>query len=343
MNAGIRRVGAGMIVLFVALIGQLTYLQVWRADSLANDPSNIRIFIRDIARPRGPILTADGEIVARSVDTGDELKLLRTYPLESLFAHVAGYQSIVYGNSGVEAVYNDELVGRDIAIGFHNFDQVIRGIDPEGTVVLTLSRAAQEAARDGVAGRAGSVVVLDVRSGGVVAMYSEPTFDPNSLAGHDVDEVQGVWSFLEGLPESPALARAWRERYPAGSTFKVITTAVALDNNVTAPDREYPLLTEIVPPQTTRPIQNFGGNECGGTLAESFRDSCNTTFAQIGLDLGERLAEGVESFGINTSAPDADVNPRVVESIGPERGDFELDKPSFAQAVVGATASTGSK
>ena len=335
MNAGIRRVGAGMIVLFVALVGQLTYLQVWRADSLATDPSNIRIFIRDIARPRGPILTADGEIVARSRSTGDELKLQRTYPLGSLFAHVAGYQSIVYGNTGVEAVYNDELVGRDISIGLRNLDQVIRGFDPEGTVVLTLSRVAQEAARTGLNGRAGSIVVLDVRSGGVVAMYSEPTFDPNSLAGHDVDEVQGVWSFLEGLPESPALARAWRERYPAGSTFKVITTAVALDNNVTAPDREYPLLTEIVPPQTTRPIQNFGGNECGGTLAESFRDSCNTTFAQIGLDLGERLAEGVESFGINTSAPDADVNPRVVESIGPERGDFELDKPSFAQAAIG--------
>jgi len=245
VNAGIRRVGAGMIALFVALVGQLTYLQVWRADSLATDPSNIRIFIRDIARPRGPILTADGEIVARSRNTGDELKLQRTYPLGSLFAHVAGYQSIVYGNTGVEAVYNDELVGRDISIGFRNLDQVIRGFDPEGTVVLTLSRVAQEAARTGLNGRAGSIVVLDVRSGGVVAMYSEPTFDPNPLASHDVPKVRDVRSFLNARPDNPELARAWRERYPAGSTFKVITTAVALDNNATAVDREYPVLTEI--------------------------------------------------------------------------------------------------
>jgi len=335
VNTGIRRVGAGMIVLFVALVGQLTYLQVWHADSLATNPANIRIFIRDIARPRGPILTSDGEIVARSRPSGDDLKLQRTYPLGSLFAHVAGYQSIVYGNTGVEAVYNNELVGRDVAIGFRNFDQVIRGVDPEGTVVLALSRTAQEAARDGLNGRAGSIVVLDVRSGGVVAMYSEPTFDPNALAGHDVREVQDVRSFLNAHPQKPELARAWREVYPAGSTFKVMTTAVALDNNVTATDREYPVLTEIVPPLTTKPIQNFNGHACGGTLAESFRDSCNTTFAQIGLDLGEQLAEGVEHFGVNTSPPDVDVNPRVVESIGPVRGDFELDKPAFAQAAIG--------
>lgn len=335
MNSGIRRVGAGMIILFLALIGQLTYLQVWRADSLANDPTNIRIFIRDIARPRGPILTADGETVARSSDTGDELKLQRSYPLGPLFANIAGYQSIVYGNTGVEAVYNDELVGRDIAISFRNLDQVIRGFDPAGTIVLTLSRVAQEAARAGLNGRAGSIVVLDVRSGAVVAMYSEPTFDPNPLAGHDVGKVRDVRSFLNALPANPELARAWRERYPAGSTFKVITTAVALDDNVTAPDRVYPVLTQIVPPLTTRPIQNYAGHSCGGTLAESFRDSCNTTFAQIGLDLGERFAEGVERFGINTSPPDTDVNPSVVKSVGPLRGDFALDKPAFAQAAIG--------
>ena len=335
MNPGIRRVGAGMIVLFVALVGQLTYLQVWRAESLAEDPNNIRIFIRDISRPRGPILTADGEVVARSVDTGDSLKLQRLYPTESLFAHVAGYQSIVFGNTGVEAVYNNELVGRDVEIGIRNLGQVIRGVDPEGTAVLTLSRAAQEAARDGLNGRAGSIVVLDVRTGAVVAMYSEPTFDPNLLAGHDTARVQAVRTVLNADPAQPELARAWRERYPAGSTFKVVTTAVALDNNATAPGREYPHLREIVPPQTTHAIRNFGGNECGGTLAESFRDSCNTTFAQIGLDLGERLAEGVERFGINTAPPDVDVNPGVVGSIGPERGAFELDNPSFAQAAIG--------
>ncbi len=195
-----------MIVLFVALIGQLTYLQVWRAESLAEDPSNIRIFIRDIARPRGPILTADGEIAARSIETGDELKQQRVYPLDSLFSHIAGYQSIVFGNTGVEAVYNDELVGRDIAISLRSIDQVIRGFDPEGTVVLTLSRVAQEAARDALRGQAGSIVVLDVRSGAVVAMYSEPAFDPNALASHDVEEVQAVRELLNAHPDKPELA-----------------------------------------------------------------------------------------------------------------------------------------
>jgi peptidoglycan glycosyltransferase len=63
--------------------------------------------------------------------------------------------------------------------------------------------------------------------------------------------------------------------------------------------------------------------------------SCNTTFARLGLELGERLAEGIERFGLNTSPPDTDLNPRVVRSVGPERGSFQLDQPSFAQAAIG--------
>ena len=88
MNRAIRRVGIGVTVLVLLLVGQLTYLQVYDADNLANDPRNIRFQLRDFSKPRGRIVTADGQIVARSVETGDELKFQRLYPQGALFSQL---------------------------------------------------------------------------------------------------------------------------------------------------------------------------------------------------------------------------------------------------------------
>ena len=88
-------------------------------------------------------------------------------------------------------------------------------------------------------------------------------------------------------------------------------------------------------PQSNRELHNFGDSQCGGTLAQSFRVSCNTTFAQIGLDLGETFASGIERFGVSTAAPDTDLRPGVVRSIGPEVGSFKFNQPNFAQSAIG--------
>jgi peptidoglycan glycosyltransferase len=335
VNASIRRVGIGIMLLFLALVGQLTYLQIFRAHALKEDPRNVRALIRDVSRPRGQIVTSDGEIVAESVPSHDDLKQQRKYPLASLFAHVAGYQSIVYGTTGVERVYNDALVGRDFGANIRGLNQLLRGESRTGTVVLSLSKRAQEAARTGLAGRKGSVVALDVRTGEVIAMYSEPTFDPNPLANHNSRNVGTIQEALLSDPNNPELARAWRERYPAGSTFKVVTTAIALDDNLVTPETPFPQLTQLDLPQTDRTLSNFGGERCGGTLEQSFTESCNTTFGAIGLQLGDQLATGVQRFGVNTPAPPVDVSPRVVPSVGPQAGTFKDNQPLFAQAAIG--------
>src|SRR4029453_18145428 len=102
VNRAIRHVGIGVTVLVLLLVGQLTYLQVYDADHLANDPRNIRFQLRDFSKPRGKIVTADGQIVARSVETSGELKFQRLYPQGALFSQLAGYQSFVFGNTGIE-------------------------------------------------------------------------------------------------------------------------------------------------------------------------------------------------------------------------------------------------
>lgn len=335
MNAAIRRTGIGLVLLFLALAGQLTYLQVLRANELENDPGNVRNFLRDITRARGEIITSDGRILAESVEVDDEFEYQRQYPTVGLFAHIVGYQSIVFGNTGVEATYNDELIGRDFDIQVDDLTGFLTGQERTGTIVLSVSVEAQETARAALNGRRGSVVALDAQTGEIVAMYTEPTYDPRPLASHDLDQVRTVFQQLADDPVNPVLARAWRERYPSGSTFKVVTTAIALDAGVATPDRVFPSIRELELPQTDRTLQNFGGSACGGTLVESFRRSCNTTFAQLGLDLGETLAEGIERFGLNTAPPPSDLNPRIARSVGPERGSFQLDQPSFAQAAIG--------
>lgn len=331
----IRRVGIGLLVLMGLLVGQLTYVQIGRADDLNADPGNVRIVLRDFARSRGPILTIDGEIIAQSVPSDDEYDYQRVYPDGELYAHLTGYQSLRYGTTGIERTYDDELLGKSFTIGFDGIDDILTSNDPEGQVVLAIDSTGQRAARDQLAGNIGSVVVLDVRTGGVVTMYSNPTYDPNAIAHHDANVAAEFFDAYVADPTNPMRSRAYRERYPAGSTFKVVTTGAGIDAGVTDPTKRYPELTELELPLTDRTLSNFDGDECGGTLAESFRDSCNTTFGQIGLDLGEQLPPAVERWGVNVAPPPLDLSPGMVESLGPEAGTFKAEAPLFAQAGIG--------
>lgn len=334
MNRAIRRVGIAIVLLVVVLVAQLTYLQVFHADSLADDPRNVRSAIRDFSRPRGEILTADGQIVARSVKTDDELKFQREYPFGATFAQIAGYQSFVFGNTGVEKTYNDALVGRDTELQLRNLGDLLVGKETTGNVVLGVRADLQQAARDALAEQLGSVVVMNPKTGGILAMYSNPSFDPQPFASHDTNTVQNYGKLLQVDPTKPDLPRAYREIFPPGSTFKSVTASVGLETGVTQPNKTYPSLTELALPLTNSTIANFGHKSCGGTLFQSFTNSCNTTFAQIGLDLGEQFPPGMAKFGIY-STPPLDVAPGAVASQGPQPGTFATDAPRFALAGIG--------
>lgn len=342
MNVAIRRVGLILLALFVGIAAQLTYLQVVRGDELANDPRNARKFLRDIARDRGPIVTADGVVVARSVPSGDTYKFQREYPEATAqrFSHVVGYQSILFGSTGVENAYSADLAGRTFTLNIDNISDAFADRQITGTVILTLSNAIQQAAADGLQGRRGSVVALDINTGAVLAMYSNPTFDPNRLVSHDTEEAQAAFTLDQLNPEKPLLARSWREIYPPGSTFKTATTAITLDENVDV-DTVFPEVRFIPLPQTTAVLENFGGQQCGGTLEESFIVSCNTTFGQVGLDLGDKFATGIKRFGVQTDPPNqsgSGIDPPVVRSLGPPEGSFQQNQPAFAQAAIGQNA-----
>lgn len=334
MNARIRRVGLALVTLFVVLAGQLTYLQIVAADDLADHPGNVRKVLRTYAEPRGPILTAEEKIVARSVGVEDEFRFQRLYPTHGLFGHVSGMFSFTFGATGVEATYNSELAGRSENLQFRDLGDLLIGKEHAGTVVLTIRADAQQAARDALGGRRGSVVALNPRTGEVLAMYSEPGFDPEPLSAHDQDAVRTAFDALDADPANPMLARAWREVYPPGSTFKIVTVSAALESGIATPDRGFPVRRELDLPLTDRVLKNFGGSSCGGDLVESFRKSCNTTFGQLGLDLGEQFIDTIEAFGIGADVP-LDLAPGPARSVGPERGTFKAEQPTFAFAGIG--------
>jgi peptidoglycan glycosyltransferase len=134
---------------------------------------------------------------------------------------------------------------------------------------------------------------------------------------------------LNDVPGNPLLANAYQERYMPGSTFKVITTAAALDAGVVDLQTTFDEESEFVPPQTTDPISNYNGKSCGGDLTEVFRRSCNTPFARISLEMGpERMVEASRRFGIGEKIP-FDL-PRPVSSTFGDVGYFEDNLPLLA-------------
>jgi peptidoglycan glycosyltransferase len=303
VNKQIRKLAAALLVLYVVLFVQLNVLQVGKKEALDSHPLNNRQTIRDFNRPRGPILTADGTVVARSMPTqgGDQFKYQREYPTGDLFSNVTGYYTYSFGSTQLEKTKNDILLGDTAA---QTVGGVFGGSDNSGSVLLTMRADVQQVAADALGEREGSVVVQDPNTGAVLAMVSYPRFDANLVATHDTQAAEDALNFYNNYPGKPLLANAYQENYMPGSSFKIITTGIAFENGVTSMDRTWPSSSEWVPPQTSDPIQNYGGKSCGGTMAEVFYRSCNIPFAQMAVELGpERMTAGTDAWGIDQKLP----------------------------------------
>ena len=315
MNKQIRKLAAALLVLYVALFVQLNVLQVGKRDALDSHPLNNRQTIRDFNRPRGPIVTADGVTVARSVPTpgGGQFRFQREYPTGDLFTNVTGYYTYSFGSSSLEKTKNDVLLGDTAA---QKVTGVFGGSDNSGSVRLTMRDDVQRIAAEALGERDGSVTVMDPRTGAVIAMVSYPRFDGNLVASHDAQKAEAAFDFYNSYPGKPLLANAYQENYMPGSAFKIVTTSIAFENGVTSLDRVWPNETAWVPPQTTDPIQNYGGEACGGDMRQVFYRSCNIPFAQMAVELGpERMVAGTREWGIDEKVP--------IDLPGAAAGNFE--------------------
>ncbi len=303
MNKQIRKLAAALLVLYMVVFVALNTIQVARKEALNENPNNNRQTIRDFNRPRGPIVTADGVVIAQSVPTleGDDFDYQREYPLGNIFSNITGYYTYSFGSSQLEKRESEVLMGDTAA---QKVASVFGSGDSTGSVVLTMRADLQQLAADTLGEREGSVVVMDPTTGAILAMVSFPRIDSNMISTHNTSEAEAVLAYLNAAESKPLLMNAYQERYMPGSSFKIITTGIALENGVTNLDRSWPDEKEWLPPQTDDPIQNYGGKACGGTMTEIFYRSCNIPFAQMAVELGpERMIAGVRAWGIGEKIP----------------------------------------
>ncbi len=345
MNTSLRRISMTVMALVVLLLINATITQVFRADGLRSDPRNQRVLLDEYSRQRGQI-TAGGQLLAYSLSTNGRFRYLRVYPEPFAYAPVTGFYSLRFSSSGLERAEDQILNGSDERLFGKRLADFFTGRDPRGgnvdtTIVPRVKQAAWEALAQGCNGGCkGSVVALEPSTGKVLALVSAPSYDPNLLSTHDTEAQGRTWQELRDQPGSPLTNRAISERYPPGSTFKVITTAAALQAGM----RENEQLTaaaQIPLPNSTATLENYGGTPCGtaptAPLREAFERSCNTAFVQLGIRIGgEALRSTADAFGFDS--PPAAIPLQVAEStVGPMPDAAAVGMSSMGQKDVAVT------
>jgi peptidoglycan glycosyltransferase len=333
VNRQIVKLFAFVVALFSVLVGFTSYWSVFDAEALKEEEANKRPLFEQQQIPRGRILAADGTVIARSVPEGrgDDLRYVRRYPEGGLYGHPIGYSFMRYGDTEFEQFHNDALVGDDGE--FASIADELLGREQEGNDVATnLDPVAQRVALEGLqAAGYGAVVAIEPSTGRVKVMASNPPYDPNRIP-FDFGRL------INNELESPLFNRAAQGQYPPGSTFKVVTAAAGLENDVITP--ETPIDAPGVLEVEGQPLENdFGESFSGATLDTALTNSVNTWFGQLGQDVGnEPLFETMEKFGFN-ARPAIDLPEDAVAKSGVFGEDEELlrsgDPVDLARLAIG--------
>lgn len=347
------RMTAIFLTILLIFSVQLLRVQVLLSDSFIHrsgvDPatgevvSNRSLIDDALSIARGAIYDRNGIALART--TFDAGVARRVYP-EPVAAPVLGYFSpLLYGASGLEASWDDQLSGRSGGNPIVQELNALRGLPPQGyDLHLTLDLALQQQAQAALGDRAGTAVVIDVQSGAVLAMASSPTFDPNAIVvtdDADRSAAESAWSLLTSDPLAPLLDRATSGLYPPGSTFKTVTAAAAVEAGIANPDTIYQDAGELEINGHTLPENNRPNPEqTDWTLREALAWSLNVVFAQVGLQLGgERLADAARGWGWEDAIPfDLPVEPgRISQSPGFLDDPLGLAETAFGQGELQVT------
>ncbi len=252
-----------------------------------------------------------------------EVRPLRSYPDGELAAHLFGYLGEITQKEMQEADYTDyrsgDFVGkRGLEKSLESYLRGVEGekrveVDVKGSemrilktqepqpgnrVFLSLRRDLQLAAEEAFGDQAGSAVVLDVRTGEVLALVSRPSFNPAIFA-------RGIsgkeWISLLQNSRHPLQNKSIQGQYPPGSTFKMVTALAALKAGVATP-------ATVVDCQGSMTLGNrafrcwkkWGHGKTN--LKKALKESCDVWFYKVSLDLGiDRIAEMARSLGMGKS------------------------------------------
>ena len=299
MGRRIRWLGVIMVVCLGLVVAQLVNIQLVKAKQLQSSPFNPRIASQQYINPRGTIYAADGTVLAKSIptpagtDTTDyPYHYVRQYPQGPLYAGITGYDSaLYYGTAGIEEQY-DSYLGPHQQPPQTLSQLLFREQQPRTTdnVTLTVEPSLQNAAWQALttlppgANKDGAVVVLQPSTGNVLAMVSNPTFDPNTLASPSLQAEQlAYFSYTQKDHEGffPLRPIATRETFPPGSTMKVVTSTAAYNLKPSLAGFNYPV----------QQCQKFSDSNvqlcdqsgpCGGMMTQMLPFSCDPGYAELG-------------------------------------------------------------
>ncbi len=263
------------LVIFLSMTAYFVYAVQYSAKAVINDSHNTRK--KDLEKQviRGTIYASDGSVLAQEAldDNGNEI---RNYPYGSLFAHVVGYS--VMGSTGVEQAADVDLLTSDAPVS-EKLQKEMAGIRNTGDDIYTSLRPdLQEACYSALGSKKGAALVMEAKTGRILAMVSKPDFDPNT--------VEADWETISSdEKDSPLVNRATQGLYPPGSIFKIVTLHEYMREHPTDYGAyTYDCTGKITVEDST--IECYHGSVHGHEdLLASFADSCNTSFTNIGLSL----------------------------------------------------------
>jgi peptidoglycan glycosyltransferase len=315
-NRSLIRTTLVLATVFVVISAQLVRVQVTNSDAVFNHTAiapdgetigNPRLADQTLSVRRGQIYDRDGNLVAGT--TEEDGQFIRYYP-DPTTGYVAGYYSpLLYGTSGLEATWNDELTGR---AGNDPLSRVVNGLlnrpQSGANLHLTLDADLQQQASSLLGGNTGSVVVMDAFTGEVLVLASNPSYDPNQLfttspAGNEA--ATSYWESLLDDPRSPLVQRATLGLFTPGSTFKTITAAIGIELGLITPDQVFEDNGQIdidgrILVENNRPDDS----RTQWTVREGVAWSLNVVFAQIGLLIGaDQFWDAARQFGFDQDIP----------------------------------------
>lgn len=339
VSRGLGHVAVVLAVAFATLAVAAGYWGVIRAADLSRSPYDPGIVAAARSVPRGQIVDRDGVVLARNVkDSRGEYQRVYAGPAIST---VVGYASTQYGESGLERAYDAQLTGLSstpIADALRKFGA--KPYDPQ-SLTLSLSYDLQKAAVRALGDHRGAIVMLDPRTGEVLALASTPTFDASAVA--DPATSRATFEGLLDDPNQPLLPRATIGRYVPGSVFKIVTATAAFGSGAITADTTY--AQQPGAERTGLLVSGFrvrdGHHPETGSTALDFNEatevSCNIYYALTGLATGGApLRAYADRMGFDAPIP-FDL-PTAVSQVtngqGSQPGGF-IDDVELANAAYG--------
>lgn len=282
------------LAIFIGMMAYFVYFQEIKSEEFISSTYNKRqdLFAQKVVR--GDILSSEGYQLATTI-TDEEGNDNRNYPYGNMFSHIVGYST--NGKSGIESFANLKLLRSHTFFGEKVVNE-LQGKKSEGdNIVTTLSFELQETAYRALGNYDGAVIALEPSTGKILCMVSKPDFDPNNIAKD--------WETLtaEENESSVLVNRATQGLYPPGSTFKILTTLAYIRQNPDYESYVYDCESRFVSEDI---VIRCAYNKTHGevNLEESFAESCNASFASLGVSLDiEEFSEMCNEMLFNETLP----------------------------------------